>query len=107
MIVLVPQGVDFDVTAQQINAAVGAASTITGAILGNDDAVLVANRLDVKIPIIDEVSRIDLVPVGMMAAVEVAGPGNPSAPCRTPTASRPSSISTPTRPRWSHRSRGR
>ncbi|WNG88775.1 diol dehydratase reactivase subunit alpha [Mycobacterium sp. ITM-2016-00317] len=75
VIVLVPQGVDFDVTAQQINAAVGRGVEITGAILGNDDAVLVANRLDARIPIIDEVSRIDLVPVGMTAAVEVAGPG--------------------------------
>ncbi|MGV9803791.1 diol dehydratase reactivase subunit alpha, partial [Mycobacterium sp. NPDC003449] len=45
------------------------------AILGNDDAVLVVNRLDTAIPVIDEVSRIDAVPLGMLAAVEVAGPG--------------------------------
>lgn len=75
VIVLVPRGTDFDVTAQAINAAVAGGIDVTGAILCNDDAVLVANRLTVKIPIIDEVSRIDLVPVGMVAAVEVAGPG--------------------------------
>jgi diol dehydratase reactivase alpha subunit len=75
IIVLVPRGTDFDVTAKAINAAVASGVDVTGAILCNDDAVLVANRLDVKIPIIDEVSRIDLVPVGMVAAVEVAGPG--------------------------------
>jgi diol dehydratase reactivase alpha subunit len=74
-IVLVPRGADFDVTARAINAAVERGVEVTGAILGNDDAVLVANRLTAKIPIIDEVSRIDLVPVGMVAAVEVAGPG--------------------------------
>ncbi len=46
-----------------------------GAILCNDDAVLVSNRLETKIPIIDEVSRIEAVPRGMIAAVEVAAPG--------------------------------
>lgn len=75
VIILVPRGADFDVVAQQINTAVDRGVEVTGAILGNDDAVLVANRLAATIPIIDEVSRIDLVPVGMVAAVEVAGPG--------------------------------
>ena len=75
VLVLVPKGIDFDVTARTINAAVDRGLEVTGAILCNDDAVLVANRLATKIPIIDEVSRIDLVPVGMVAAVEVAGPG--------------------------------
>lgn len=75
VIVLVPKGVDFDDTARSINAASDRGVEITGAILGNDDAVLVANRLKTKIPIIDEVSRIDAVPRDMTAAVEVAGPG--------------------------------
>ncbi|CAN5306025.1 diol dehydratase reactivase subunit alpha [soil metagenome] len=75
VIVLVPRGTDFDLTAKAINTAVENGIDVTGAILCNDDAVLVANRLNTKIPIIDEVSRIDLVPVGMVAAVEVAGPG--------------------------------
>ncbi|CAN5124961.1 diol dehydratase reactivase subunit alpha [soil metagenome] len=75
VIVVVPKGVDFDVTAATINAACERGAEVTGAILCNDDAVLVANRLKVKIPIIDEVSLIDAVPRGMVAAVEVAGPG--------------------------------
>lgn len=75
VIVLVPKGVDFDVTAAAINKAGERGAEVTGAILCNDDAVLVANRLKVKIPIIDEVSRIEAVPRGMTAAVEVAGPG--------------------------------
>ena len=75
VIVLVAKGVDFDLTARTINAAVDRGVDVTGAILCNDDAVLVANRLNTKIPIIDEVSRVDLVPKGMVAAVEVAGPG--------------------------------
>ncbi len=75
VIVVVPRGVDFDLTASTLNAAVERGVDVTAAILGNDDAVLVANRLDSPIPIIDEVSRVDAVPVGMLAAVEVAGPG--------------------------------
>lgn len=75
VIPLVPKGVDFDVTAHHINMAVERGLKVVAAILGNDDAVLVANRLAVPIPIIDEVSRVDAVPKGMLAAVEVAGPG--------------------------------
>lgn len=75
LIVVVPADVDFDVVAATINAAVHCGVEVTGAILRNDDAVLVANRLDTKIPIIDEVSLIEAVPRGMTAAVEVAAPG--------------------------------
>lgn len=75
LIVVVPADVDFDVVAATINAAVHRGVEVTGAILRNDDAVLVANRLDTKIPIIDEVSLIEAVPRGMTAAVEVAAPG--------------------------------
>lgn len=75
VIVVVPKEVDFEVAAHEINAAARRGVEVTGAILANDDAVLVVNRLDIAIPVIDEVSRIDAVPLGMLAAVEVAGPG--------------------------------
>jgi diol dehydratase reactivase alpha subunit len=75
VIVVVPADVDFDVAARGINAARTRGVDVAGAILCNDDAVLVVNRLDVKMPVVDEVSRIDAVPLGMRAAVEVAGPG--------------------------------
>lgn len=75
VIVVVPKGVDFEAAAHTINAATRRGVKVTAAILGNDDAVLVVNRLDTRIPVIDEVSRIDAVPLGMLAAVEVAGPG--------------------------------
>lgn len=48
---------------------------ITGAILQRDDGVLVHNRLRKKIPIVDEVKLIDKVPIGMLAAIEVADVG--------------------------------
>lgn len=45
---------------------------IAGIILQADEAVLVYNRLNKKIPIIDEVKHIDKVPDGEQAAIEVA-----------------------------------
>lgn len=48
---------------------------IAGIILQADEAVLVENRIHSKIPIIDEVRRIDRLPDGVPAAIEVALPG--------------------------------
>ena len=48
---------------------------IRGLILQADEAVLVENRLNKKIPIVDEVRRISKVPEGKLAAIEVALPG--------------------------------
>lgn len=48
---------------------------IRGLILQADEAVLVENRLQAKLPIVDEVRRIDEVPEGKLAAIEVAYPG--------------------------------
>ncbi|WP_316667291.1 diol dehydratase reactivase subunit alpha [uncultured Propionibacterium sp.] len=64
----------FQTVAERINAAADRAR-ITGAILQLDDGVLVNNRLERKMPIIDEVRLIDKVPVGMPAAIEVARAG--------------------------------
>lgn len=48
---------------------------IKGVILQADEAVLVENRLNIRIPIIDEVRHISRVPEGKLAAIEVALPG--------------------------------
>ena len=48
---------------------------IRGLILQADEAVLVENRLNKQIPIIDEVRHISRVPEGKLAAIEVALPG--------------------------------
>ncbi|MDY2836489.1 MAG: diol dehydratase reactivase subunit alpha, partial [Bilifractor sp.] len=63
---------------EEIAAAINEAAKkldIVGMILQADEAVLVENRLDRKIPIVDEVKRIDKIPDGKMAAIEVALPG--------------------------------
>ena len=48
---------------------------IVGIILQADEAVLVENRIHKKVPIIDEVRRIDRLPDRVPAAIEVALPG--------------------------------
>ncbi|EAF7287358.1 diol dehydratase reactivase subunit alpha [Listeria monocytogenes] len=74
-IVIIPKTVDFEDAAKQINTYVENGYQITAAILQADDGVLVHNRVNHKIPIVDEVGFIDKVPVDMLAAVEVAAPG--------------------------------
>ena len=48
---------------------------IRGLILQADEAVLVENRLNRPIPIVDEVRHISKIPEGKLAAIEVALPG--------------------------------
>lgn len=74
-IVLVPKEADFASVAKKFNQASHNGLQISAAIMQNDDAVLVDNRLDNKIPIVDEVALINKVPLHMQAAVEVAAQG--------------------------------
>ena len=74
-IVIVPKDVDFEDAAKLINIYVKYGYKITGSILQGDDGVLINNRLENKIPIVDEVAYIDKIPHMMLAAVEVAGKG--------------------------------
>lgn len=74
-IVIVPKDVDFGDAANLINLYVKYGYKITGSILQGDDGVLINNRLENKIPIVDEVAYIDKIPQMMLAAVEVAGKG--------------------------------
>jgi len=74
-IVVIPAEVDFQQAAAALNAATSSGLKVAGAIAQKDDAVLINNRLHQMIPIVDEVMHIDRIPLGMPAAVEVAGPG--------------------------------
>lgn len=75
VIALIGKHVDFTMAAELINAAVFEGVHVTGAVVQKDDGVLINNRLNNKIPIVDEVSLLEKVPVGMKAAIEVAPPG--------------------------------
>lgn len=72
VIFLIPKTVDFAVAAERINEWVDNGFEVSGAIVQRDDAVLINNRIDVEIPIVDEVSDLDEVPRGQPTAVEVA-----------------------------------
>ena len=74
-IVIVSKEIDFQLVAELLNAYMVKGYHITAAILQADDGVLVNNRLNTVIPIVDEVSFIDKIPLGMPAAVEVVEPG--------------------------------
>lgn len=74
-ILVVSSAFDFADIASVINASLRAGYQITGVILQRGDGVLVSNRLEKPLPIVDEVLYIDRIPLGMLAAIEVAVPG--------------------------------
>mgnify|MGYP006066351119 FL=1 len=74
VIVVIPSSISFEAAAQIINQY-NKILNITGAIVQRDDGVLINNRLEKKIPIVDEVGMVDKVPLGMNCAVEVAAVG--------------------------------
>lgn len=74
VIVVIPSSISFEAAAQIINQY-NKILHITGAIVQRDDGVLINNRLEKKIPIVDEVGMVDKVPLGMNCAVEVAAVG--------------------------------
>ncbi|WP_024615173.1 diol dehydratase reactivase subunit alpha [Clostridium sp. Ade.TY] len=72
---LILSKINFLEAAARINHATRRGINVTAAIVQRDDGVLINNRLDKKIPIVDEVMLLEKVPVDMKAAVEVAGQG--------------------------------
>ncbi len=75
VIAVIPKTVHFEEAAAKLNDC-AQFYNITGVIAQNDDGVLINNRLNTRVPIVDEVMLIEKVPLGMTAAVEVAQPGN-------------------------------
>ncbi|XVH33375.1 diol dehydratase reactivase subunit alpha (plasmid) [Haloferacaceae archaeon DSL9] len=75
IVFVVPKAVDFGVAAEIINEWTEDGYTIAGAIVQRDDAVLITNRIDLDIPIVDEVSQIEEIPLEQPTAIEVAPSG--------------------------------
>lgn len=73
---LILSRVNFLEAAARINHATKRGINVSAAIVQRDDGVLINNRLDKKIPIVDEVMLLEKVPIGMKAAVEVAAQGD-------------------------------
>lgn len=75
IIALIPKEIDFTDASKLINNLKEKGIKIKGAIAQNDDAVLINNRLNEKIPIIDEVLHFEKIPLNMLTAIEVADKG--------------------------------
>ncbi|UNM03731.1 diol dehydratase reactivase subunit alpha [Citrobacter freundii] len=72
---LVGEEMDFFEAVWFINEALDRGVNVVAAILKKDDGVLVNNRLHRPMPVVDEVTLLEKVPEGVLAAVEVAAPG--------------------------------
>lgn len=75
VIAVIPSNYPYFLAAKLLNEAFVRGINVVAAIVQSDDGVLIANRLSRVIPIVDEVSGIDKVELGVKAAVEVAGNG--------------------------------
>ncbi|MDF2633764.1 MAG: Diol/glycerol dehydratase reactivating factor large subunit [Pelosinus sp.] len=75
VICVIPENIDFEDASRVLNQALGRGIDLQGVIVRQDDAVLISNRLQKVIPVVDEVTLIEKVPIGMLSAVEVAEPG--------------------------------
>ncbi|MBF4695930.1 diol dehydratase reactivase subunit alpha [Fusibacter ferrireducens] len=76
VVALISKQFNFEAAATLINRAVKRGVDITAAIAERDDGVLIVNRLDRMIPVVDEVRLFDKIPKHMLTAVEVAHIGH-------------------------------
>ena len=74
VVVSVDDACDFEVAADAISTAVRRGWRIAGVVVAQDDAVLIANRIPIDVPVVDEVDLDGLEP-GALVAVEVVDPG--------------------------------
>ncbi len=76
-IAIVHASIPFETAALAIRTARESGIPVVGAIVQSNDGVLISNRIgEPVIPIVDEVAAIDRVPLGELAAVEVASVGS-------------------------------
>jgi hypothetical protein len=74
-IVAVVAETDFEQAAARLREGRDRGWKIAAAVVQGDDAVLIGNRFDGEIPIVDEITDATELPLGALAAVEVAEPG--------------------------------
>ena len=74
-VIAVIAGADFEVASARLRQARERGWRIAAAIVEADDGVLIGNRFDRSMPIVDEVADAGRLPLGAPAAVEVAEPG--------------------------------
>jgi len=67
--------IDYEAAAGRLRDARAGGWNVSAAIVEADDAVLIGNRFDRSLPIVDEVADVASLPLGARAAVEVAEAG--------------------------------
>lgn len=75
-LIIIDKQYTYEEASQRINRVIKQGVSVQGLILQEDEAVLVHNRLDHKVPIVDEVAYIEKIPEGVLGAIEVAKEGN-------------------------------
>ena len=96
-IVTIPRTVPFGDAAERLNRAGRKGIRVAAAIAGNDDGVLIHNRLDRPIPIVDEVRYIERIPLACPPRWRSPRWAGPSKNSPTLTISPPCSTSAPMR----------
>lgn len=71
-IVVIPEEIGFEEAARWLNDKIAQGTSITGLIVQKDEGNLINNRINTVIPIVDEVKKVERVPMGALCAVEVA-----------------------------------
>ncbi|GFG53928.1 diol dehydratase reactivation protein [Mycolicibacterium agri] len=74
-IISVNAATDFEVAAEALKRAIERGWNVAGVIAEQDDAVLIANRIPIDIPVVDEVDLDGLQP-GALVAIEVVAEGS-------------------------------
>jgi Diol dehydratase reactivase ATPase-like domain/DD-reactivating factor swiveling domain len=74
VVVSVDSSCDFEVAADTISDAVARGWLIVGVVVAQDDAVLIANRIPISVPVVDE-ADVDGLEIGALVAVEVVEAG--------------------------------
>jgi hypothetical protein len=76
VIATVPPGLGYARAAERLRRLIRAGVPVAAVLVAGDEGVLVANRLDIKVPVIDQVD-IAAVSACALVAVEVRAPGQP------------------------------
>ncbi|QNJ94177.1 diol dehydratase reactivase [Mycolicibacterium fluoranthenivorans] len=75
VVVSIGPSIDYEEAAQHLCDAVAAGWTIAGVLAAEDDAVLIANRIPIRVPVVDEADT-HLLDPDVLVAVEVVADGS-------------------------------
>ncbi len=75
-VAVVPQGLGYSQAAERLRGLAGAGVPVAAVLVAGDEGVLIANRIDARVPVIDQVD-VAAAALCSLVAVEVRPPGQP------------------------------